>query len=329
LLLGGPGDDSTPGFSPDGTRVAFFRDVPVASGTSLPVDLYVMKADGSGVTKISPSPMYSVGEAAWAPDGRHIAVVHPDGPLDRLDLFDTSGSLPPQRIDAAVGIDTMAFRPPDGHEILFRALVNGKYGLFTINADGSRRQTLVDPVNTTDIDQDLNSATYSADGSRIFYQRWFPDSIQLWVMNADGTDQHRFDTQVAPAWSGVPVPSPDGKWIAYWHVFEDGRATQRVSVAPADGSGPIIQTGPELTGLARWVWSPDSTKILMRPDDGPTAYLLDPGGGAGTPVRWQGDLDIDWQTRRARLTESWGRSSHGGRPFSVTVPSWVGPIVST
>ncbi len=160
------------------------------------------------------------------------------------------------------------------------------------------RRTLVDPINTTDIDQDLNSAIYSADGERIFYQRWFPESIQLWVMNADGTNQHRFDTQVAPAWSGQAAASPDGQWIAYWHVFEDGRSTQRLSVVRADGTGPIIQTGPELTGLARWVWSPDSTRILMMPADGAlagVAHLLDPTGGPGTTVPWHADQDIDWQ----------------------------------
>jgi hypothetical protein len=52
-------------------------------------------------------------------------------------------------------------------------------------------------------------------------------------------------------------------------------------------------TGPEtfdpgLAGKAHWVWSPDSTKILMMPDDGSSssAYLLDPTGGTGTTVPW-------------------------------------------
>ena len=67
-----------------------------------------------------------------------------------------------------------------------------RYGLFVMNADGTNVRTLVKPTNTADLDQDLNAATYSADGSRIFYQRWFPDSIQLWVMNADGTGAHEF-----------------------------------------------------------------------------------------------------------------------------------------
>jgi hypothetical protein len=72
---------------------------------------------------------------------------------------------------------------------------------------------------------------------------------------------------------------------------------QGVSVVRADGTGPVIDTGPVLAGTAHWVWAPDSSKILMFPNDaGPTkAYLLDPTGGPWTTVPWGSDGDIDWQ----------------------------------
>ena len=123
-------------------------------------------------------------------------------------------------------------------ESLFRALVDGKYGLFVINADGTNKRTLVGPTNPAELDTDLNGVTYSVDGDRIFYQRWFPDSIQLWVMNADGSDPHEFVSEPGPGWDGLASPSPDGRWVAYWHVIQDGRATQHVSVVRADGTGP-------------------------------------------------------------------------------------------
>jgi Tol biopolymer transport system component len=136
----------------------------------------------------------------------------------------------------------------------------------------------------------------SADGKRIFYQRWFQDSVQLWVMNADGTDQHEFISEPGPGWDGLPAPSPDGTGIAYWHEI-NGQATQRIAVARADGTGSIIATGPELSAGAHWTWSPDSTTILMYPNDGSSkkAYLLDPQGGAYTTVPWESDGDLDWQ----------------------------------
>ena len=122
-------------------------------------------------------------------------------------------------------------------------MVGGKYGLFVMDADGTNVRTLVKPTNTADLDQDLNAAIYSADGSRIFYQRWFPDSIQLWVMNADGSGAHEFIPKPGIGWDGLADPSPDGRWVAFWDVPEDGSgAEQRVSVVRADG--PVQSSRP-------------------------------------------------------------------------------------
>ncbi len=299
VLLSGPATDAAPGFSPDGTRLAFFRDVPgpPAAAAPAPIDIYVMREDGTDVTRITSSPLDKVVSAVWTPDGQRLAVIHPVDGVNRLESFDVGGARPPQLLTAAANADSLAFRPPDGREILFRALVRGRYGLFVMDAAGTNVRTLVQPTNTAEVDQDLAAATYSADGSRIFYQRWFPDSIQLWVMNADGTNPHEFVSEPGPGWDGLAAPSPDGRWVAYWHVIEDGRATQRVAVVRADGTGPIIPTGPEMTGTAHWVWSPDSSKILMMPDytASTSAYLLDPTGGPPTSVAWHSDTDLDWQ----------------------------------
>ena len=51
---------SAPGFSPDGTRMAFFRDVPDPALTELPVDIYVARDDGTGLTRINASPFKNV-----------------------------------------------------------------------------------------------------------------------------------------------------------------------------------------------------------------------------------------------------------------------------
>ena len=298
LLLGGPDDDASPGYSPDGTRMAFIRSSrQVATTQDQPVDLYVMHDDGTNVTKITSAPLPKIVWATWAPDGRYLAVIHPVDGVNQLDLLDVDGRLPTKRIAAAVGADQIAFRPPDGGEIVFRAVVGGKFGLFVMNADGTNPRTLVKPTNTVDLNQDLNAVTYAADGAHIFYQRWFPDSIQLWVMNADGTDAHEFVPKSGAHWEGLPDPSPDGRWVAFWDVPEDGSgAPQQVAVVRADGTGPIIHTGPPLDGLAHWTWAPDSTKILMMSERaGAKALLLDPEGGPWTTIPWQSDKDLDWQ----------------------------------
>jgi len=114
-------------------------------------------------------------------------------------------------------------------------------------------------------------------------------------MNADGSNQHRFVSDLDRAWEGAV--SPDGQRIAFWRVFNE-RPTQRISVVRADGTGPVAQTGPELNGLASWVWAPDSSKILMVPGDSVDIgrhHLLDPDGGPWTTTAWQARTEPDWQ----------------------------------
>jgi len=293
LLVGGPEIDSAAGFSPDGTRIAFFREAGAFLG------IFAANDDGSGVREVAAYPADSVKWANWAPDSRRIAVIYQiDAGTNQLDLLDATGSGSVERIASAGGMDFVQFRPPDGREMLYRALVDGKWGLFAIDADGANARTLAEPTVDAGVDLSFVGAAYSADGSRIFYNRGTSDGCsRLWVMNADGTDQHEFVPPSGEAWDGEAEVSPDGAWVAYWHNPNDG-PPNGVSVVRADGTGPVIQTGPVLLGTAHWTWAPDSSRILMYPDDDSSAsyaYLLDPRGGPWTRVPWRSDGDLDWQ----------------------------------
>ena len=236
--------------------------------------------------------------ATWTPDSRRLAVSYQDGGWSRLMILDADGHQPPVKVTTPTNPVSMEFRPPDGRELLFRGKFlypDDRFGLYVMDADGTNVRTLVAP--STDNWEDLNNATYSADGTRIFYQRWFPDSIQLWVMDADGTNKHEFISQPGPGWTACPSRRPTASGSRSGTTSKTVGRPQRIAVTRSDGSGPIIATGPELTGSAHWVWSPDSTRILMYPDQESTrkAYLLDPQGGPFTTVPWESDGDLDWQ----------------------------------
>jgi Tol biopolymer transport system component len=307
LLVDGSEDIGQPQFSPDGTRLAYIQ---LAPGTAVPaINIFVVRSDGANVTQITPQPIVDADWKwiGWTPDSRRIAVVYPVDGVNQLDMFDASRNASVQRISAAAGLDSLRFRPPNGAEILFRASAKSAsgiqgFGLYRMNADGSNVRLLAEPAVADDT-LDLTSAVYSADGSRIFYNRWTPDAsvgdpgcCQLYVMNADGSNQHEFIPNPGTAWDGDASVSPDGTLIAFWHNPND-RPSHGLFLIRADGTSPLIETGPSLTGLTHWVWAPDSSKILMFPNDASNsnAYLLDPEGGPWATVPWLSDNDIDWQ----------------------------------
>jgi hypothetical protein len=84
--------------------------------------------------------------------------------------------------------------------------------------------------------------------------------------------------------------------VSYWSVLGNSGNLQ-VRVAPADGSRPSIATGPAMGDFYPWLWSPDSSKILLYLNDGSSrsAYLLDPEGGPYEQVPWESGSGIDWQ----------------------------------
>lgn len=303
LVLGGPEDQFAPGFSPDGTQLAFFR----AAVLDGPAELWVANADGSNAHRVGTGPIVDSTWTAWTPDSRHLVVVARFDGTTKLRLFDAAADgtyrdLAPDYLPYPAEV---AFRPPAGDEIYFRAQLRtqpGFFGVFAMNLDGSNVRTIIEPQTAVSIDFDLKYLSFTADGSRIFYMHKsdlsVPDSpMELWVMNADGSNQHRFVHVDGAGWEGEQTVSPDGKWLAFYYVTS-GPGGQ-IAAVRTDGTGPVVDLGDPLPGTSSFVWSPDSTKLLVVPHADTQfvrPYLLDPSGGPGTRI----PIDIepeepDWQ----------------------------------
>jgi TolB protein len=157
----------------------------------------------------------------------------------------------------------MAFSPrfsPNGQSVVMSLQQQGASNIYSMDL---RTKRLVRLTTTPAID---TAPSYSPDGSQIVFESDRGNSQQLYVMNADGSNQRR----ISPIGDGrysTPVWSPRGDVIAF---TKQGGGSFSIGVMRPDGQGERILTegfhneGP--------TWSPNG-RVLM--------FFRDPGGNAG------------------------------------------------
>ena len=130
----GGGHDSPIGFAPNGSTIAFMRQVSPTGATGL----FLVDADGTNARRVGD---LSIGGGDWAPDGRSILVTSA-GRLYGVDV--ASGKATPVVIAASPGEDDLGDPQwsPDGTRILFNrdADIGGgqtRTDLFQMRADGT------------------------------------------------------------------------------------------------------------------------------------------------------------------------------------------------
>ena len=174
---------------------------------------------------------------AFVRDGREVIVVNGNGTvLDTLVL--------------AFGDATLTDWSPTGDRVLLEA--EGDIHELDLASNATR------PLASEPVDQ--WGATYSVDGSRVYYLSYEAAGVapEVWSMASDGSD-HRQLTYNDLREGHVTV-SPNGQRIAF--ALEDrGTGGDRLCVMAADGSGVRwITEGRERLGPVRWV--PDGSSIV-------------------------------------------------------------------
>ena len=193
-----------PAWSPDGAKLAFTRITRDPElWLDLDPDIYVMNADGSGVTRLtfdaqSRSP-------AWSPDGNRIAFTRGGVAVaDEIYVMNADGS-GVARLTSNPFNDNSPTWSPDGSKIAFASQRNGlDYQIYTMNADGTGVTRL-----TFGPGREVSPA-WSPDGSKIAFSRL---GGRLFVVNPDGSGLRQLaDVEGV----GFPVSwSPDGRMIAF------------------------------------------------------------------------------------------------------------------
>jgi dipeptidyl aminopeptidase/acylaminoacyl peptidase len=336
-------DEICPAFSPDGTRLAFGQATGDSqNGYSGDGTLVITDLNAEGVqtatTTIALDGAAHPPCAVWSADGRWLAfgVETPAGGPDRrivdeVWVVDTQAD-DIRRLSGLTAIDLDW--APDATEL---AIASDGIVLYSVTADETR------PLGGAGAD----SVAWSPDGRTIAFTRIPPglnDSHHdLWLMDADGTDERILVPDVRAIRGLRQVWSPDGDRIAYqrqcgYQLADPGTPCLEqhevvlITVSEDDPLEPagtqVVIPPPQTTGPlgAIWwypwsvTWSPDGTTLLYLawpeakttltiPESGVVAMPLD---RETPPVVLSGDVGPDAYSGYPWLTiQSWGRQQDG------------------
>ncbi len=271
-LTAGTKKDSSPRWSPDGTRLVF-----VSNRADDAPHLWLLDLRGGEARQLTTG-KEPASDPVWSPDGARIAYVCHIG-----------GEQPPEK-DA----DAKTKRAWEGR---VRVITRRKYkhdgdGFH----DGGRDHLCVVPAGggdrtqLTDGDWDDSDPAWSPDGARIAfcsYREEDRDAVSrsdLWTVPAAGGEPRKLTASEGEA--SAPAYSPDGGTIAFLGHDEGSAwaATNRVWTVPTDGSAPPRCLTRDLDRQVTPVTLHDQTtpstpnRPEWSPDGGTIRFLVADGG---------------------------------------------------
>lgn len=238
-----------PVVSPDGTRIAF----------STFSDIYIMKLDGSGLTKLTCIDMPWL-SPSFSPDGSQM--VFPDGSSyyegdDEFDIsiFNLDTFSKQQLTDTGHDIDP-AFSP-DGNVVVYVSRIDGAYNICRIRRETSDIMRLTYTKSKGHTIKNTNQVpAFTPDGKWIFYlssahNKGMHHSPEVYRMGPYGEDQKRLTFTKGTVYDYLI--SPDGSHVVFATCNEEripGRPAIDIWVMNIDGTNQrLLEEGTSVSFL--------------------------------------------------------------------------------
>jgi len=210
----------SPTWSPDGSRLAF------VSRRSGDEEIYVARADGSGVTRLTRSPGPDL-SPAWSSDGRGLTFSR------RAEIWTMNANGSSQRPLVRKSKVWHEHYSPTWHgsRIVYSS---NRVSFFNAELFAVPAKRLTFTKGSDGVLGDDGMPDFSPDGRRIAFTSNRDQQGEIYVMRADGSGQRRLTRRPGDDWA--PDFSPDGKQIAFtqlpgtiWIMNADGTGLRRLT----------------------------------------------------------------------------------------------------
>ncbi len=287
--------ESSPRWSPDGTRIAF------VSGSAEGSEIYVYWVDTGQIARLTQLER-SPGGIAWSPDGSHIAftmLVPEARPVLAAMPTKPAGA---EWADPPI-VETRVRHEADGSGVI----EPGFRHIFVIPSDGGSARRI------TQGDFQHGAPVWDADGQSILFSanrrpgwEWELSQSDVFRVSLEDGRTQALTSREGP--DGGQAISPDGDRIAYTG-YEDRVRTYQTSdlhIMDADGSGKRLH----LEGLDRAVgglsWAADGSGVFFSYDD------------EGVTKVGFTSLEGDWHVVAEHLGGTSASRAYGGGNYSVS-----------
>ena len=249
--------------------------------------LAIMDSDGANHRYITTGQALAL-TPRYSPDYRSILYLSYFNGAPRIYVYDLASGT--QRLITQSRNPTFAPRwSPDGKWILYSMAIAGNTDIYRISSSGGATPQRL--TNTPGINV---GGSYSPDGSKIVFESDRSGSQQVYVMNADGSDQRRISFFGGRA--ATPEWSPRGDQIAFTHIVGNFR------IAVMSPSGSNLRYLTDSWQDEAPTWAPNGRII----------QFFRTAQGSGKTSIWQ--VDLTGRNERRLPT-----------PVDASDPSW-GPV---
>jgi Tol biopolymer transport system component len=226
-----------PNFSPDGKRILFYHDSAenpcTPNGSPFCLDLYVINADGSGLTRLTKDGLSWAG--AWSPDGTRIVFNQFDTRtfVIRVVTMRADGRGARTTLTTAFWESGFAYFTPNGKSIVFYSQVGGLVSAAWVMNSGGANKVRLTPAALEGAPADI-----SPDGQHVLLVSHVNTSLQNSIYTTGVSDKQlrRLTHPPGEANDIAGTYSPDGEKIVFVSSRFSSNQSLDIFTMNADGT---------------------------------------------------------------------------------------------